>query len=126
MTKQDPRALYAAERERQLAAQRRRKPADPQRTAGRAGADPRAVVALLMVPCSTDVAPWQPCGHPELNHVEPDPGRVTYCSIATGAGRCRCNKHTRPHDYGPDDRELSCRRCGLYLLDIAGPCEPRP
>lgn len=29
------------------------------------------------------------------------------------------------HDFGTDGTDLDCRRCGLHMLDIAGPCEDR-
>jgi hypothetical protein len=117
------RDLYAAERDRQLRAQARQAPADPQRAGP---GDPRDRVAAMMLPCATWGAGWQVCQHPELVHEETETGTVIWCSIATAAGRCGCERYRpgRLHDFGPDGVELECRRCGLYLLDIAGLCEP--
>lgn len=121
----DPRALYAAERARALARQRRQVPADPQQSYA-SDEDPRELVADMMIACTAWAAAWQPCGHPELNHCLDSSGAVAWCSIATAAGRCGCERFRpgRHHDFGPDGRELECRACGLYLLDLAGLCEP--
>jgi hypothetical protein len=76
-------AQYAAARKKALATQARRRPADPQRN--QPYTDPRAAVAEMMRPCT--------CTHPELNHWKTDAGRVTWCSIATAAGPCGCEKY---------------------------------
>lgn len=114
---------YAAERARQLKAQARRTAADPQHGSNR---DPRETVAALMAPCTNWAADWRPCAHPQLSHMTSDAGAVTWCSITTAAGPCGCEQHQggRLHDFGPDGTELTCRACGLHLLDIAGLCEP--
>lgn len=35
--------------------------------------------------------------------------------------RCR-DPQEREHDFGPDGRELTCRRCTTHVSDLAGPC----
>ena len=79
----DPRAQYAAARAKALAAQARKRPADPHQVPRQA--DPRVRVAEMMRPCT--------CSHPELNHWETGTGRVTWCSIATAAGPCGCQSY---------------------------------
>jgi hypothetical protein len=81
----DPKAQYAAARAKALAAQARKRPADPQQVPRRA--DPRAAVAEMMQPCT--------CTHPALNHWQTESGRVTWCSIATATGPCGCELYQR-------------------------------
>lgn len=114
------RDLYMAERERQLGQQRRRVPADPQSGGGDCGAAP-----ATRQPCATPVSvadPWRVCGDPQLSHWVSSRGNVIWCSIATAAGRCGCERFTGQHDFGPAGVEVACRACRRHVLDLAGPC----
>lgn len=118
----DPRAAYAAERARLLKAQARRRPADPQ-SGGECGAAP-----ATRQPCATPVSradPWRVCGDPQLSHWVTSAGNVTWCSIATAAGRCGCERFSGQHHFDADGRGLTCGWCGVYVFDVTGPCEGR-
>lgn len=107
------RGLYERERARQLKAQARSRPADPQAVMG--GPAALAYRDMAAAPCF--------CGHSLLLH-QTGNKRDVHCSVMDAGGRCGCGAYARAHDWGSDEK---CRACEVEsFLDTIGPCPGRP